>query len=68
MEAMAIMKEALCNAVALKTLDVSDGARQIVDRVDGSLKGLGARLQQEDNNQKRLPCRYEGEHRNKAER
>jgi len=35
-KAMAIMKEALCNAPALKTFDISDGAGQIVVGVDTS--------------------------------
>jgi len=38
---MAIMKEALCNAHALKTLDISDGAGQIVMGVDARLEGWG---------------------------
>jgi len=65
--AMAILKEALCNAPALKTLDVSDGAGQIVVGVDVSLEGLGAILQQEDENKVRPPCRYESRLWNKAE-
>jgi hypothetical protein len=40
-KAMAILKEALCNATALKTFDVTDGARQIVVGVDASLEGWG---------------------------
>jgi len=58
-KAMAILKEALCNAPALKRLDVSDGARQIVIAVDASLEGWGAILQQEYENEDRHPCRYE---------
>jgi len=42
---MAIMKEALCNALALKILDVSDGTRQIAVGVDASLDGWEAILQ-----------------------
>jgi hypothetical protein len=48
--AMAMFKKALCNAPALKTIGVSDGAAQIVVGVDVSLEGWGAMLQQEDKN------------------
>jgi hypothetical protein len=41
-KAMAILKEALCNAPALKTLDVSDGTGQILIRVGASLKRWSA--------------------------
>jgi len=58
-KAMAILKEALCNAPALKTLDVSDGAGQIVVGVDTSSEGWGAISQQEDENKDRHPCCYE---------
>ena len=37
-KAMAILKEAVCNAPALKTLDGSDGAGQIVVGVDAILE------------------------------
>jgi len=57
-QAMAILKEALYNAPGLKTLDVSDGAGQIVVGVDASLEGCGAIFQQEDENKDRHPCRY----------
>ena len=57
-QAMAILKEALCNSLALKTLDISDGAGQIIMGVDASLGGWGAILQQEDENKDRHPCRY----------
>jgi len=53
------LKDALCNAPALKTLDISDGARQLVLGVDASLEGWGAILQQEDENKDWHPCRYE---------
>jgi hypothetical protein len=52
---MAILKEALCIAPALKTLDVSTGAEQIVGAVDTSLDGLGAIVQQEYENKDRHP-------------
>ena len=58
-KAMAILKEALCNAPVLKTLDISDGAGQIVVGVDASLEGWGAILHQEDVNKDRHPCRCE---------
>jgi hypothetical protein len=48
--AMAILKEALCNAPALKTVDLSDGTGQIVVGVDASLERWWAILQQEDEN------------------
>jgi len=57
--AMAVLQEALCNAPALKTLDVSNGAGWIVIRVDASLEGWGAILQQEDNYRDQDPYRYE---------
>jgi len=56
---MAILKKALCNASALKRLDVNDGAGQILVGVDASLEGWGAILQQEDKNKDRHPCHYE---------
>jgi hypothetical protein len=40
-KAIAILKEGLCNALALKTSDVRDGARQIVLGVDASVEGWG---------------------------
>ena len=67
-KAMAILKEALCNAPALKTLDVRDGARQIVVGVDASLEGWGASLQQEDENMDWHLCRYESGLWNNAEK
>ena len=67
-KAMAILKEALCNAPALKTLDVSNGAGQIVVGVDASLEGWGAILEQEDENKDRHPCRYESGLWNNAEK
>jgi hypothetical protein len=66
-KAMAMWKEALCNAPALKTLDVSDGAGQIVVGVDASFKGCRVILQQEDENKDRHPCRYESGLWNNAE-
>lgn len=59
MKAQAILKEALFNALALKTLDVSAGAGQIVGGVDASLGGWGAILQQEDENKDQHPWHYE---------
>ena len=56
MKAMAILKEAHCNAPALKTLYVSDSTGQIVMGVDPSLEGWGAILQQEDANKDWHPC------------
>jgi len=38
------------NAASLKTLDVSDGTRQMVIGVEASLEGLGMILQQEHEN------------------
>jgi hypothetical protein len=40
-KAVAILKEALSNASALKILDISDGAGQIVVGVDTSLRSGG---------------------------
>jgi len=68
MKAMAMLKEALCNAPVSKTLDVSDGAGQIVMGVDASSEGWGAILQQEDKNRDRHRCHYERELWNKAEK
>jgi len=65
---MAILKEALCNAPALKTLDVSDGAGQILVGFDTSLEGWVAILQQEDENNDRHLSRYESGLWNKAEK
>ena len=67
-KAMAILKEALCNALALKTLVVSDGAGQIVVGVDGSLEVWGAILLQEDENKDRHRCCYESGLWNNAEK
>jgi hypothetical protein len=67
-KAMAILKEALCNAPALKTFDVSDGAGQIVVGVDASLEGWGAILQQEYENKDRHLCRYDSGLWNTAEK
>jgi len=58
-KAMAILKEGLCTATALKMLDISDGAGQIVVGVDASLVEWGVILQQEDENKDRHPYRYE---------
>jgi len=55
-KSMAILKEAVCPAPALKTLDVSDGAGQIVVGVDSSLEGWRVILQQEDENMDWHPC------------
>jgi len=38
-KAMTMLKEALCNAPVLKTLDVNDGMRQIHVGVEASLEG-----------------------------
>ena len=59
--AMAILKEALCNAPALKMLDVRDGAAQIVIQVDASFEGQGAILQQEDKHKSWHSCHHESE-------
>jgi hypothetical protein len=67
-KAMAILKEALCNAPALNTLEVSDGAGQIVVGVNASLEWWGAILQQEDKNKDWHPCRYESGLWNNAEK
>jgi len=56
---MAILKEALCNTPALKTLDVSDDARQLDMAVDANLEGWGAILQKKDENKDRHQCRNE---------
>jgi hypothetical protein len=68
MKAMAILKEDLCNAPALKTLDVSDGTGQIVVGVDASWEGWGAFFQQQDENKDRHPYRYERGLWNRAEK
>jgi len=65
---MEILKEDLCNAPALKTLDVSDSAGQIVVGVDASLEGWGTILQQEDENKDRHQCPYGCGLWNKAEK
>jgi hypothetical protein len=67
-KAMANLKEALCNAPALRTLDLSDGAGQIVVGVDASLEEWGVIMQQEDENKDQHPCRYESGLWNKAEK
>jgi len=67
-KAMAILKEALCNVPALKMLDVSDGAGQIVVGVDASLEVWGAILQQEDENKDRHPSHYQSGLWNNAEK
>jgi hypothetical protein len=67
-EVMAMFKEALCNAPALKTLDVSDGARQIVIGVEACSEGWRAIWQQDDKNKDRHPCRYESGFWNNAEK
>jgi len=63
---MAIMKEALCNAPELKTLDIGNGVGQLVVGVDASLEGWGAILHQEYENMNRHPCRHESGVWNKA--
>jgi len=65
---MAILKDALCNAPALKTFDVSAGAGHIVVGVDASSEGWGAILQQKDENKDRHPGRYESGLWNKSEK
>jgi len=47
-KAIAILKEALCNVLALPMVEVSDDTAQIAVGVDSSLEGWGAILQQED--------------------
>jgi len=58
-KAMEILKEALYNTPALKTLDICDRAGQIVIGVDASLEGWGVIIQQEDENIDWHPGRYE---------
>jgi len=65
---MAIMNEALCNAPAFETFEVSNGTGQIVVGVDTSSQGWGAILPQEDNNNDRHPCHYESSLWTKAEK
>jgi hypothetical protein len=57
--AMEALKYALCNAPALKMLDVSNYVGQIVLGLDTSLEGWGAILQQEDEKKIHHPCRYQ---------
>jgi len=57
--ACAILKEALCNFHQLKTLDICNGAGQIVVGVDARLEGWGALLKQDDRNNDWHPCHYE---------
>jgi len=57
--AMGLLKEALCYGAALKTLDVSNCAGQIVVGVNCSIEWWGVIFQQEDRNEDRHPCRYE---------
>ena len=57
---MDILKEALTSAPALRTLNYSEGAGEIILAVDASLQGWGAVLQQVDAvTGKRHPSRYE---------
>ena len=56
---MKALKDALCNALALKTLDISDKASQIVLGVDASLERWGAILQEKDEKKMGHPCWYE---------
>jgi hypothetical protein len=57
--AMAIVNEAICNTPALKTLDISDGARHIVVGVDSSLEEWGAIWQKKDKHMIWHPCHYD---------
>jgi len=45
---IAILKEPVCDAPALRMFDVSHGAGQIVVGVEASLKGWGAIFQQDE--------------------
>ena len=58
-EAMETLKKALTEAPALVKLQYGEGAGVIYLTVDASLTGWGAVLQQEDENGKRHPVRYE---------
>ena len=61
--AMTHLKTALTQAPALRGLDYSEGAGEIILAVDASLQGWGAILQQQDaETGKRHPCRYESGH------
>jgi len=65
---MPTLKEAPCKTPGLKTLDDSDGARQIVVQVDAPLQGWGVILKQENENQDRCPWRYDCGLTNKSEK
>jgi ribonuclease HI len=67
-EAMKALKDALCNALVQKTLDVSNQAGQIVLGVNASMEGWGAILHQEDEKKIRHPSQYESGHWNTAEK
>ena len=55
-----ILKEALTSAPALRTLNYSEAAGEIILAVDASLQGWGAVFQQIDSTTgKRHPSRYE---------
>lgn len=56
---MTILKKALCNAPALKTFDISNGAGQIEMGVDTSFDGCGSILRQENKNNEWHLCCYE---------
>jgi len=56
---MAFLMEALCNVPALKVLDVSDGARQIVRGVNASLEWWEVILHQDEEHMDRRSCRYD---------
>jgi hypothetical protein len=57
---MDTLKEALTSAPALRTLNYSEGAGEIILAVDASLQGWGAVLQQVDAvTGKRHPSRYQ---------
>ncbi|KAK1911262.1 hypothetical protein P3342_012561 [Pyrenophora teres f. teres] len=57
--AMASLKESLCTAPALVSIDYSEPFRAIFVAVDGSKKGWGAVLMQLDALGRRHPIRYE---------
>jgi hypothetical protein len=56
-KAVAILTEALCNAPALKMLEVTNGTGQIFVGVDTSLEEWSAIWQHEDESKDRHPCR-----------
>jgi hypothetical protein len=58
-DAMSRLKHCLTSAPALVSIDYSEPMRLVVISVDGSKKGWGAVIQQEDSMGRRHPVRYE---------